>query len=191
MPSFIPNFTEIKGFASSFNLMGVFGDTHPAPPSAEAGPGPSTQAAQAAHAAKARPLDQPRLMPSASGTTTLHVPNHGGPSPSRPIRPSLKNTNSTFRDDSSSSDSQEDGSAKRRSSGTNVMIVDPEVDFDDERMERRRQRSEGLQGVKLSRPMSASSGLTGISVEPRRKRKTPLDVSWLSTFIYALVYLQV
>ncbi|WWC59149.1 uncharacterized protein I303_101697 [Kwoniella dejecticola CBS 10117] len=172
---FFQSLQEFKGLTSSINPLNLFSSEPPAtastsatptpngtpkPASAVAGPGPSTQA-----------MRQPST-PS-NGPAPLGRPINPRQPSSGPIRPSLKHADTSSSSPNSSDSS--DSNTRRRTSGTNVMIADPEVSGIQGQGERRRspRKRSG------SRPPSSSSGATGISgiegEQRSKKKKSPLD----------------
>ncbi|WWC87179.1 uncharacterized protein L201_002065 [Kwoniella dendrophila CBS 6074] len=194
---FFQSFQEFKGLTSSFlfaseppastttsTTVTPNGTPKAIPASAVAGPGPSTTAnARASLAVRQHSELSLNSSSTSTSTSTPTTPSNerlnplGRPIPTRqasstsgtPIRPSLKHSN-TGNSTPSSSDSSDNVNGKRRVSGTNVSIADPEVSgVEGERRKSPRRKNS-------SRPPSPASGLSGIDREPRiRKKKTPLD----------------
>nr|XP_019008802.1 uncharacterized protein I206_06486 [Kwoniella pini CBS 10737]OCF47583.1 hypothetical protein I206_06486 [Kwoniella pini CBS 10737] len=172
---FFQSFQDFKGLTSSINPLNLFSSEQPSSSSpsssnptpiatpqsasAEAGPGPSTQA-----------MRQPST--PFSGPTSLGRPIDNRQVYSGPIRPSLKpSPTSSSPNSSDSSDSNE----RRRVSRTNVMIADPEVSGIQGQRERKRSPRKGSN----SRPPSSitgSTGISGVEAEQRlRKKKSPME----------------
>ena len=154
---FLPNFAEIKGYANTINFFST--DTSPTPPTA----GPSQIKTDSPAAVVSRD-DQPApSRPQANGNP------HASPAGAwRATMPPSENA------ESSSSDSLEAVTGRRKSSGASVGIADPEVEGH-ERLgqrgvdkEKRRERP---------RPVSMASEITRGGESTRSKKKLPLDVS--------------
>ncbi|WRT65071.1 uncharacterized protein IL334_002013 [Kwoniella shivajii] len=168
---FLESFPNFKGLTNSMNPLNFFtseqSPINTPPTSAEAGPGPSTaanlqvrnSASNVVSTGSPDPLGKPITSPrqtSFSDTPT-------------PIRPSLKHTNTSISTSTSPSSSDSgDSTARRRVSGTNISIAEPEI------FERRRTPKK-----RGPRPPSEASGMTnvsGVDSEGRmRRKKKPLD----------------
>lgn len=148
---------NLKGLTNSLNPMNFFNDQPPTPtqqststtttanttPRAEPGPGPSTN----------RTLTR-RNAPPPLDTASPEMAK--GPSPMKSsLRPSMRPPLDSH---SESSDSIDGLAGRRKSSGTSVVILDPEVDKD-----------------KRGRKCSVANGEGGL-VDTRRKKKAAQDV---------------
>ncbi|WVF70130.1 hypothetical protein IAT40_004918 [Kwoniella sp. CBS 6097] len=193
---FFQSFQDLKGFTNNINPLNLFTSEQPpvAPQSAPAtvsstntsanatptaarpgagaiaGPGPSSAARRAlgiSPSSSSTPSVE-RLDPLALGQPVRPSVARQSSSPA-PIRPSLKHA-STSSSSPGSSDSSDSGT-RRKTSGANVSIAEPEITGGGER-----RRTPVKRGP---RPASTASGMTnvsGVDAEGRsRRRKKPMD----------------
>ncbi|OCF41585.1 hypothetical protein I317_04597 [Kwoniella heveanensis CBS 569] len=195
MPLF-QSFQDLKGFTNNINPLNLFTSEQPptAPQSAPAtvsstntsanatptatrpgagaiaGPGPSSAARRALGISSSSPSTPSveRLDPLALGKPVRPSVSRQSSSPA-PIRPSLKHAG-TSSSSPGSSDSSESGT-RRKTSGANVSIAEPEITGGEQR-----RRTPVKRGP---RPASTASGMTnvsGVDAEGRaRRRKKPMD----------------
>jgi len=151
MPAFFPNFNDLRGFASNLNPLNLFSD--PEAPAQTASPAPISNTISTSVAG-------PGPSTLANIASSPVIPTQTSP----PIRPSLKNGLS------SNSNSLDNGGARRKNSNANVSIRDPEVDSDERVRAKRPVR-------RKERPLSVRRGTGESTVETRRRKKVPWDVS--------------
>lgn len=165
---FLNNLPDInlRGLTSSLNPMNLFSDQSPTPTtqaqaqqSSPSPAGPTTQSPT-----NITPRAEPGPGPSTNRTLTRRnapppldtVPLDGSKGPS-PMKSSLRPTRPALDAHSESSDSIDGSAGRRKSSGTSVVILDPDVDK-----------------AKRDRKGSVACGEGGLDV--KRKKKAAQDV---------------
>ncbi|WVQ97758.1 hypothetical protein IAU59_004872 [Kwoniella sp. CBS 9459] len=196
---FFQSFQDLKGFTNNINPLNLFGVSEQAPTAPQsapatitstntsanatptatrpnggaiAGPGPSSAARRALGISSSSPSTPSveRLDPLALGQPIRPSATRQSSSPA-PIRPSLKHASTSSSSPGSGSSDSSDNGTRRKSSGANVSIAEPEITGGGER-----KRTPVKRGP---RPTSTASGMTnvsGVDAEGRsRRRKKPMD----------------